>query len=169
MVCVGDVSKELFPDDNGRTQRARARLQHLQAHIHTRIHTHAHTHSPSTHTHTPSGAPTGSQRHFAFDAWRVAQNVAMDFAWFAKDHRQVAGTRAFALTSPAPPCPPYSGVGGAVGLPTDRSATYTSWSDGAFPGTADTILAFCCSVIRWLGLPTPWTSTSPWSAALGMA
>ena len=34
---------------------------------------------------TFSGAPTGSQRSFAFDAWRVAQNVAMDYAWFKAD------------------------------------------------------------------------------------
>lgn len=36
------------------------------------------------------GQPTGGQHmHFAFDAWRVSQNVAMDYAWFATDERPV--------------------------------------------------------------------------------
>ena len=39
---------------------------------------------------TFAGAPTGSQQHFAFDAWRVAQNVAMDYAWLAADAAEVS-------------------------------------------------------------------------------
>lgn len=39
---------------------------------------------------TFAGKPTGGQRNFAFDAWRVAQNRAMDYAWFASDARAVA-------------------------------------------------------------------------------
>lgn len=31
---------------------------------------------------TFDGRPTGSGRNFAFDAWRVAMNVAMDYAWY---------------------------------------------------------------------------------------
>jgi len=38
---------------------------------------------------TFAGAPTGSQRNFAFDAWRVAQNVAMDYAWLLPDDSAV--------------------------------------------------------------------------------
>lgn len=39
---------------------------------------------------TFGGKLTGSQSNFAFDAWRVAMNVAMDYAWFAADSREVA-------------------------------------------------------------------------------
>jgi len=35
------------------------------------------------------GSPHGSGNTFHFDAWRVAQNVGMDFAWFSKDNREV--------------------------------------------------------------------------------
>ena len=40
---------------------------------------------------TFAGVPTGSgvNNKFAFDAWRVAQNVAMDYAWYAADPWQV--------------------------------------------------------------------------------
>lgn len=40
---------------------------------------------------TFAGAPTGSgiNHMFAFDAWRVAQNVAMDYAWYRSDPWQV--------------------------------------------------------------------------------
>ena len=34
---------------------------------------------------TFSGAPTGSQQNFAFDAWRTASNWAVDYSWFAAD------------------------------------------------------------------------------------
>eukprot|EP00039_Didymoeca_costata_P021326 m.344199 g.344199 ORF g.344199 m.344199 type:complete len:604 (+) comp24008_c0_seq1:194-2005(+) len=38
---------------------------------------------------TFGGAPTGSGGNFAFDAWRTAMNVAMDYAWFAADPWQI--------------------------------------------------------------------------------
>jgi oligosaccharide reducing-end xylanase len=36
-----------------------------------------------------AGAPYGSGNTFHFDAWRVAQNIAMDYAWYAVDDWQV--------------------------------------------------------------------------------
>ncbi len=30
-----------------------------------------------------------NHEHFGHDAWRVACNIAMDYAWFGKDQRQV--------------------------------------------------------------------------------
>ena len=40
---------------------------------------------------TFAGAPTGAglNKNFAFDAWRVGQNVAVDYAWYAADPWQV--------------------------------------------------------------------------------
>ena len=34
------------------------------------------------------GTPTGSQPYFAYDAFRTIMNIAMDYAWWAKDDRQ---------------------------------------------------------------------------------
>jgi len=36
-----------------------------------------------------TGAPTGSQQEFRYDAWRIAMNIAMDYAWWAKDPWQI--------------------------------------------------------------------------------
>jgi len=36
-----------------------------------------------------TGAPTGSQQEFLYDAWRIAMNIAMDYAWWAKDPWQI--------------------------------------------------------------------------------
>ena len=55
-----------------------------------------------------AGAPTGGQQHFAFDAWRVAQNVAMDYAWLAADDRAVGHcNRLLAFFSGANASKPY--------------------------------------------------------------
>ncbi|HWZ90737.1 MAG TPA: glycosyl hydrolase family 8 [Polyangiaceae bacterium] len=35
------------------------------------------------------GSPTGGNGNFTFDAWRSANNWAMDYAWFAKDSSEV--------------------------------------------------------------------------------
>jgi hypothetical protein len=34
---------------------------------------------------TFEGSPTGSQQNFEYDAWRIAMNIAMDYAWWADD------------------------------------------------------------------------------------
>jgi len=34
------------------------------------------------------GTPTGGQKYFGYDAFRTVMNVAMDYAWWAKDSRQ---------------------------------------------------------------------------------
>nr|ADD82897.1 glycosyl hydrolase family 8 [uncultured bacterium] len=38
---------------------------------------------------TWAGQPTGSQQEFRYDAWRIAMNIAMDYAWWAKDPWQI--------------------------------------------------------------------------------
>jgi oligosaccharide reducing-end xylanase len=37
---------------------------------------------------TFAGAPTGSQQNFEYDAWRIAMNIAVDYAWWAADDWQ---------------------------------------------------------------------------------
>lgn len=38
---------------------------------------------------TFTGTPTGSQQEFRYDAWRIAMNSAVDYAWWARDTRQI--------------------------------------------------------------------------------
>ncbi|MDR0320433.1 MAG: hypothetical protein LBI28_02935 [Treponema sp.] len=35
------------------------------------------------------GSPTGSQQNFEYDAWRIAMNIAVDYAWWAADPWQI--------------------------------------------------------------------------------
>nr|AGS54070.1 endo-1,4-beta-xylanase A precursor [uncultured bacterium contig00007] len=36
-----------------------------------------------------NGTPTGSQNYFGYDAFRIALNIGVDYAWFAKDDWQI--------------------------------------------------------------------------------